>query len=201
MNVAYINRGAAYEGIGRKDLALADYDAVIKLAPDWEVGHRKRAELLTELGRSGEAIVSYTKRIEAAPGDAFAWSDRGDAYEAAGDHQRALADYSAAIERKPDDPRFWHARAMTYRAVGDNAHALGDFDKKLWSFRPITPAPTGSGRKFAAQWATSPRRRRTRPGPTKSQRTGPTRANSCCSSRSPADESRLPPSSRLRRRS
>jgi regulator of sirC expression with transglutaminase-like and TPR domain len=95
------------------------------------VGHRKRAELLTELGRTGEAIASYTKRIELEPGNAFNWSDRGDAYRAAGDHQHALTDYSAAIESKPDDPRFWHARALTYQALGDNAHALSDLDKTL----------------------------------------------------------------------
>ncbi|MGA7150962.1 MAG: tetratricopeptide repeat protein, partial [Pseudolabrys sp.] len=126
-----INRGAAYEKIGRKDLAGADYDTVIKLYPDWEVGHRKRAELLTEMGRGGEAIASYTKRVELEPDNAFNWSDRGDAYRAAGDLDHALADYGAAIDRKPGDPRFWHGRAITYQALGDNAHALADLDKTL----------------------------------------------------------------------
>jgi hypothetical protein len=102
------------------------------LSPDWEVGHRKRAELLTELGRSGEAIASYTKRIELEPSNAFNWSDRGEAYRAAGDQQHALTDYSAAIERKQDDPRFWHARALTYQALGHTARAPGDnLDKTL----------------------------------------------------------------------
>ena len=111
MRVAYINRGAAYEESGRDDLALADYNTVTNLYPDWEVGHRVRYEILLKHGRYAEAIPSLTKRSELLPAHVYILTERAEAYRAMGDFDRAFADYDEAIKRSPKDGRFWEGRA------------------------------------------------------------------------------------------
>ncbi|MEJ2761826.1 MAG: tetratricopeptide repeat protein [Gammaproteobacteria bacterium] len=46
--IAYLNRGMAYEKLGRFDVAEADYRQALKAQPDWELAQKKLNRVLAK---------------------------------------------------------------------------------------------------------------------------------------------------------
>ena len=51
MLLAYYNRGAAYDDLGRYQEAIADYTTAIKINPDYAIAYIKRGFAKENLGR------------------------------------------------------------------------------------------------------------------------------------------------------
>ncbi len=113
---AWLNRGVIHaDDLGRPDLALADLEAALAVAPDWLPALLNLGNLHEDMGRREAAADAYAQALVVAPG-----------------HPVALA-RSAGLARLtgPDDPVITELRAAVGRPglpVGDRAElgfALG----------------------------------------------------------------------------
>ncbi len=115
------NRGTAYYGKGQLDLAIADYDQVIRLDPGNAVAYNNRGYARDRLGQTDDAIADYDHAVRLDAGYALAFNNRGYAFYKKGQVDRAIADYDEAIRLDPGyaaafNNRCW-ARAVTRGAA------------------------------------------------------------------------------------
>jgi tetratricopeptide (TPR) repeat protein len=98
------NRAALYIKLEKLDLAMADLDRVVAIAPDYVFAHDNRGEVWRLRGNNDKALAEYSKAIKIDPNFLSAYYDRGQTYEAMKDLDKARADYQAAAD-KPGDGR------------------------------------------------------------------------------------------------
>jgi tetratricopeptide (TPR) repeat protein len=98
-----INRGAVHLRRREGDLALADFDEVIRLSPKLGDAHLNRGAALVLLQRPGPAVAAITTALGLGVGAPYkAYYNRGAAREQLGDVRGAYEDYSTALAIKPD---------------------------------------------------------------------------------------------------
>jgi tetratricopeptide (TPR) repeat protein len=98
------NRAATYILAKKLDLAMADLDRVVAIAPDYVFAYDHRGDVWRLRGNNDKAIAEYTKAIKIDPNFLSAYYDRGQIYEAIKDLDKARADYQTAVD-KPGDGR------------------------------------------------------------------------------------------------
>jgi hypothetical protein len=67
VGVIFSNRAAAFHALGRFQSALNDADHCIRVAPNWFVGHYRRALALEALNRLHEAVRSFKTALRHEP--------------------------------------------------------------------------------------------------------------------------------------
>ena len=87
--------------------ALAEFEAVTRLRPDYSEGWRLAGRALKELGRSEEAEHHYRKAIEFDDGNADAHEPLGLLLGSGGQHAEALAEFEAVKRLRPDYSDGW----------------------------------------------------------------------------------------------
>ncbi len=98
-----VNRGVTYLRRRENDLALADFDAVIALAPRNGEAHLNRGAALMQRREFGAAIAAITEALGLGVREPNkAYLNRGMARENLGDLRGAYEDYSTALEIQPD---------------------------------------------------------------------------------------------------
>jgi len=91
------NRGRVlYRDCTRPDLALADYDRAIELAPQWGDAFRVRASLHRAEGRFDAALADLGRAVLLTPWNAGARADRGGVLADLEREEEALPDFEAA---------------------------------------------------------------------------------------------------------
>ncbi|MDR0600900.1 MAG: tetratricopeptide repeat protein [Treponema sp.] len=124
-------RGGAYQHIGEKEKALADYTRMIELAPKFPDGWNCRGNLYRNLGEYDKAIADFTQCIPMSPDNyGTYWSNRGISYYEKGDLDAALADFNKSLECwKDPECSTWALfnRGLVWREKGDLDKALADF--------------------------------------------------------------------------
>jgi tetratricopeptide (TPR) repeat protein len=132
----------AYADIKNWDLAIADLDEAIRLAPknaDYIFG-RGFVNILK--GDYDRAIADLTEAIRLDPTRADAWSMRAVAFSKAGDerilpfkkkadYDLAIADDNEAIRLRPDKASYYIDRGNAYKTTGVFDKALADFRQAL----------------------------------------------------------------------
>jgi tetratricopeptide (TPR) repeat protein len=111
----HVNRGDCYRGLGKLQLALADYHSAIEAHPHAThirtrisvVHHARGVELCNE-GKTKKAIAEFSKAIEFNDSVAEYHVNMGVAMEAEGNSRRAFQCYTHALTLDPD-----HALAKT----------------------------------------------------------------------------------------
>src|SRR5258705_431608 len=81
--------------------ALASYDRVIALKPDFAEVHFNRGNALARLGRQDEALASFGQLLAAAPGHVSALLSCGDVLRKLARHAEALTSYRRALAIDP----------------------------------------------------------------------------------------------------
>ena len=99
--MAYLGRGNVYRDAEQLDRAIADYAAVIKLAPNDARGWRNRGMIRLFKGDNKGGIADYNKALEYDPADVYSWNNRGQAKMRLGDKKGAIADFRKALELRP----------------------------------------------------------------------------------------------------
>ncbi len=98
-----INRGAIHLRRHEGDAALADFDAVVALAPRNAEAHLNRGAALVMVDRPGPAVAAITTALTlgvSAPHKAY--FNRAAAREKMGDVRGAYEDYNTALTIQPD---------------------------------------------------------------------------------------------------
>jgi tetratricopeptide (TPR) repeat protein len=99
--VAYSNRAAGYDALGRHDRAVADADKAVALNPDYADAYNERAWARHGEGHDAEALPDAEKAVALAPDDPYSLETRAEIYEKLGRKADAISDYRAALKLSP----------------------------------------------------------------------------------------------------
>ncbi len=97
-----LNLAVAFRRLGRLNDALACYDRVLALKPDYVEAHNNRGNALKDLGRPEEALASFDRAIALEPDHAEAHCNRGMALQELKRMDEALESYNLAFDLNPD---------------------------------------------------------------------------------------------------
>jgi tetratricopeptide (TPR) repeat protein len=95
--VARNNRGVAYATLNEYQLAILDYNASIRLKPDYADALNNRGTAWGNLGQYQMAIADLDKGIHLNPNVADAYNNRGTVLARLGQYQVAISDYNKSI--------------------------------------------------------------------------------------------------------
>jgi predicted O-linked N-acetylglucosamine transferase (SPINDLY family) len=119
--------GVILSELKRRDEALACFDRLIELNPDFPNAYYNRGDILLEMGQFTEAVASFDQAIKINPHHASAFSNRGNALFDLGRFADAVASYDQTIAIAPH-----HTGALTNR--GETLLHLKQPDQALASF-------------------------------------------------------------------
>jgi tetratricopeptide (TPR) repeat protein len=112
---AYYNRGNAYLAQSRHDLAIGDYDAAIRLKPDYVEAYNNRGIAYYGQRLYDRAIADYDAAIRLRPDLAEAFNNRCLAYLRKGQFDLATRDFDQTIRLNKN-----YGNALINRALGSS---------------------------------------------------------------------------------
>jgi tetratricopeptide (TPR) repeat protein len=112
---------------GDHEGALACFDQVLRLEPDYAVALNARGNAHSRLGHFEEAIADYSQALRLDPADAGVYRNRGVARGRSGNAQGALADFNQAIRLDPEMSDAYSDRGTEYQKMGENQKAIDDY--------------------------------------------------------------------------
>ena len=143
--------GAALEGVGKDDAALAKYNDAIKADPKLALAYYGRGILLATRERAyNRAIADFDRVLTLDPANTRALVHRGEAYSQVGDFGHALADLNRAIQLDARDPSAFVTRGLVQQRRGAFDAALADFNAALNVYPRDQQALRNRGALYAA---------------------------------------------------
>lgn len=95
---AYAMRALGFSLRGQYDRAISDYDAAIRIIPDFAVALNNRAWAYFRSGRAPQGLGDVERSLELNPLSEHAWDTRGHIRQVMGDFAGAFADYERAVQ-------------------------------------------------------------------------------------------------------
>jgi predicted O-linked N-acetylglucosamine transferase (SPINDLY family) len=123
----HCNLGAAHQGLGELDAAIACYHQALTLDPDHALALNNLGNALNDSGRFDEAIDSFRRALAIRPDYADAHSNLGSLFKALGRNDEAVASYREAIALAP-------AFAEAHFNLGNVLHAQMHLNGAIDSF-------------------------------------------------------------------
>ena len=111
------NLGIAEEMAGHNRDAIEQFNAVLKMDPEYLKARLFLGLADLDVGRPQEAIGQLQKVIERQPGNALARWKLGEAYLTTGDNVRAAEDYRDLCNSDPRNPKGWYGLGQSYFAL------------------------------------------------------------------------------------
>lgn len=127
------DRGVAYSRSGRSKLAIEDFNASIRLAPEGASTYNNRGTVLIGLGMSGEAEKDFNRAIALAPGYAAAYVNRAHARLLAGEADEAMRDFSHAARLSPRAAAAYAGRGRLHLKANRPHAAVRDLNRAVKS--------------------------------------------------------------------
>jgi len=134
-------RAKAYESLGKKNEALADYSAAISAKPDFREIYIRRAYLLFSLGKTEAAFADMEKAVSLNPRSALANSELGNLSALAGRTDEALGLYNKALALDSGFASGYLNRGILYLRLGKKEKAREDFSAAIRLAKKKTPEP------------------------------------------------------------
>ncbi len=107
--------------------ALVDFDAVIRLNPNYANAWFNRGQLKYDQNDVTGALEDYNQAIQLQSNDASFFNSRGHANYRLGQLREALADYNRAVQLNPEDAISLLNRGDAYREQGMYGPAASDY--------------------------------------------------------------------------
>ena len=132
---AYINRGAAYESMGKLDLALQDLDTALSKGA-WAEAYYIRGHIHFNRGDFDRAALDFSEAIGLDPNTANAYTAsaytyRGHSYQSMACHDHAIRDYHKALTLDPKRASLYVSIGTAYAFLGEYGLAIEQYDKAL----------------------------------------------------------------------
>lgn len=125
----YVARGHAYLATRRPRLALLDYSAALRLAPDQTALLLPIGEALAALGRHAEALQALDRAVAEHTRDPEALSSRAFVHLALGHLAQADADWARQLELLPRESH--EARACVWLRLANYEMALNELERAI----------------------------------------------------------------------
>ena len=136
----FYKRGLAYAEFGMNKEALADFDKVVKLYPQFNYGYFYRGSSYWHLGEYDKAIVDFTTAIHLDSKDLHSYFNRGLCYQSEKEYDKALADFSKVIQLDPNFDEAYNQVAMTTYYKGNWVEAEKSFNEYINKFSGLSHA-------------------------------------------------------------
>lgn len=128
---AYNNRGDYYYQQKEYEKAAADFNAALKLYPDYARAYRNLGKVERDCGRQAAAIEALSRAISLLPDEADAYVVRGDLYYKAGLYDKALADAEKALSLENNHPSACVNISAALNALGKCSESLAASSRAL----------------------------------------------------------------------
>ena len=128
---AYFQRGLDKAELGRYEDAIADWDEVIRLAPDFAAAYGNRGWAKLALERNREAITDCDEAIRLGANFAWIYNNRGAAKANLGRYDEAIADYDEATKVDPNFPLAYSNRGWAKSNLERFQEAIADCDEAI----------------------------------------------------------------------
>ena len=124
---AYNNRGVMYYKKGMLIEALADFNKVIEIRPDFCYGYKHRGMIYLKQDKATEALADFNKAIKLEPRTATIYNERARAYIHLKKYERAIEDVSRALELDSNNLLIRNNRADIYMLLKNYQLARKDY--------------------------------------------------------------------------
>lgn len=118
--------------------AIGEYEAALRLQPDYIEALNNLGNALQQQGRLAEAIARYQAVLRLKPDWADTHFNLALAYQRTGRLADAIAEYRAALRLAPDDPDTHFYLGNVLGATGDLTGAIAEYERAL-ALRPNFP--------------------------------------------------------------
>lgn len=140
--IDYNNRGLLYYYDGELDLALADYNRAVALAPTLAATYNNRANCYAAKGELVEAIEDYDMAIDLNPFHVRALINQGIAFRHLEMYDLAIQNFDIALGLGQMEGYIYAQRGRTYQEAGDWNCAIADYRRALEALTQPSPSPT-----------------------------------------------------------
>ena len=123
--------GAAASQIGLLDKAIAAFQRVIAIKPDYAEAYNNMGNTLKDQGRLDEAVASFNKALSLKPDYVEAYNNMGNALKDQGKLEEAIASYEKAVSLKPDYAEAYNNMGSALQDQGKLDEAVVAFNKAL----------------------------------------------------------------------
>jgi tetratricopeptide (TPR) repeat protein len=127
---AYTNRGLSYSQIGQHHLAIADYNASIKILGT-AVAYSNLGVSYAKIGEYEKAVECYNHAIKINPSEIDYYQNRGIAYHNCKNYKKAIKDYGERIRWGKPNYEAYLARGNAYMSDSQYDKAIADFNKAV----------------------------------------------------------------------
>jgi Flp pilus assembly protein TadD len=124
----HFDQGNTFAQAGDFEKAIAEYQAVLELAPDNVSALANLGVAYYSTGKLDEAVTQYEKALELEPGDADIRSNLGAAYVQLGQLDQALDEYQQAVGINPDLAEAQFGLGVVYLQTGKTDEAIQAFE-------------------------------------------------------------------------
>ncbi len=146
--IDYNNRGLLYYYDGELDLALADYNRAVALAPALAATYNNRANCYAAKGELVEAIEDYDMAIDLNPFHGRALINQGIAFRHLEMYDLAIQNFDMALGLGQMEGYIYAQRGRTYQEAGDWNCAIADYHRAL----EVLTQPSRSPAKLIRRW-------------------------------------------------
>ncbi|WP_448954505.1 caspase family protein [Labrys neptuniae] len=120
------NRSIGYNRQKKADLALADLDQAIALAPNQANYYTQRGHVRYAQAKYDAAVADYSQALTKKTATAEDYNNRGNSYFGAEDYQSAIADYDASLRLDANDSDVHAFRGAALLRLSRPSEAMAD---------------------------------------------------------------------------
>jgi len=128
---AHLNLALVYDKFDKPDLAKAEYQKAVALAPEVDSMYYSYARFLENQQETDAALLAYQKMAEVTRNKGWGYGNLADFLKRRGLLEQARDNYELAVHARPEDALLHAYLAETYFELGEVDNALREFEEAI----------------------------------------------------------------------